>query len=197
MGSTPITSTKDSGPPPIPSRAGARRRCRSCGWSRSFAGVHHHLAQLNVARLRAPLDHSDSADFVAGLDSINALAEASAGFVWRLTDEDGQSSSFVPLPGNDDPLLIVNYSIWSDLESLKAFMYDTEHVDFLRRRREWFERMDAASHVCWWIAEGSIPDLAEAYRRLETLRSDGPTSAAWPVNQPHPPPDDLSAVPRP
>jgi len=150
--------------------------------------VEHHLAELNVARLHEPLDHEGTAEFVAALEPINALAEASPGFVWRLTDDEGQSSSYVSLPENEDPLVIVNYSIWTDLESLKSFMYKTGHSGFLRRRREWFERLDEAATVCWWIPAGTIPDLAEAYARLQDLRSVGPTERGWPLSNPFPAP---------
>ncbi|MGB3028488.1 MAG: DUF3291 domain-containing protein, partial [Candidatus Microthrix parvicella] len=119
----------------------------------------HHLAELNVARLREPLDHADTAEFVRVLEPINAVAEATPGFIWRLTDDDGSSSSYVELPGNDDPLLIVNYSIWADLESLKHFMFKSGHASYLRRRREWFQPMDEAATVLWWVPAGTVPPL--------------------------------------
>lgn len=152
------------------------------------ADVNHHLAELNIARLKAPLDHEDSAEFTRALDPINALAEATPGFVWRLTDDDGSSSSYVELPGNDDPLLIVNYSIWTDLESLKHFMFKSGHAMYLRRRREWFDPMDEAATVLWWVPAGTVPSLMEAHRRLELLRANGPTEEAWSLNHPFDPP---------
>ena len=148
----------------------------------------HHLAQMNVGRLRAPLDHDDTAEFVAALGPINALAEATPGFVWRLEDEDGNSSSYVDLPDNDDPLLIVNYSIWADVESLKHFMYQSGHAIYLRRRGEWFERMAEASSVCFWTPAGEIPTVAEAYDRLHHLREHGPTEHAFTVTRAFPSP---------
>jgi hypothetical protein len=148
----------------------------------------HHLAQINVGRLWHPIDAPETAEFVAALDRINALAEASPGFVWRLTDDDGGSSSYVEVEGMDDPLDIVNYSIWTDLESLKAFMYRTDHVAFLRRRTEWFQPLDVPIAACWWIPAGTIPGVDEAYRRLEHLRADGPSDTAWPPARPQPKP---------
>jgi len=147
-----------------------------------------HLAQLNVARLNQPLDHDDTAEFVDALDSINALAESSLGFVWRLTDDAGQSSSYVPLPGEDDPLLIVNYSIWEDLDALRQFVFRTAHVDYLRRRREWFEKPAEPSTVLWWTPAGTIPTLDEASGRLRALRADGPTAEAWTLSTSFPAP---------
>lgn len=149
----------------------------------------HHLAQLNLARLRHPLEDAESAEFAAALDPVNRLGEVSPGFVWRLMDEDGASSLFVGLPEIDDPLMIVNYSIWTDLESLRHFVYKSGHVAYLRRRREWFEPLEEAGTVLWWIPAGDIPFVSEAYARLMTLRSSGPSADGWSLNQPHPSPD--------
>ena len=143
-----------------------------------------HIAQLNIGRLHHSLDSEETAEFNAALGPINALAEATPGFVWRLVDDDGQSSSFVRLPGEGDPLMIVNMSVWSDLESLEHFMYRSGHSSYLRRRREWFERSEVATSVCWWIPVGEIPDLADAHRRLLHLREHGPTVEGWPVKHP-------------
>lgn len=147
-----------------------------------------HLAQLNIGRLDQPLDDEANAEFVAALGPVNELAESSPGFVWRLTDDDGRSSSYVRLPGEDDPLLVVNYSIWTDLESLRHFVYRSGHGSYLRRRREWFERPDEAMTVMWWIPAGEIPSLAEAYERLKELRLNGPTERAWSLSTTFPPP---------
>ena len=146
------------------------------------------LAQYNVGRIRSPLDHPDVAEFVAALDPINALDEASPGFMWRLTGEDGQSSSYVEVDGIDDPLLIVNYSIWNDLDSLKHFIHRSGHFAYLRRRLEWFEHSEEATSVAWWIPAGLIPEVSEAHRRLIHLREHGPTATGWPLTKPWPEP---------
>lgn len=148
----------------------------------------HHLAQINVGTLHHPLDAPETAEFVAALGPINELAEAAPGFVWRLTDDDGASSSYVDLPGADDPLLIVNFSVWTDLASLKAFMYDTEHAAYLRRRREWFARVAEVTSACWWIPAGSVPEVGDGYRRLLHLREHGPSDQAWLLGRPLDPP---------
>ena len=148
----------------------------------------HHLAQINVARLRRPLDHAETAEFVEALDPVNDKAEAADGFIWRLKDEAGQSSSFVPVEGIDDPLEVVNYSIWQDVAALEHFVFKSGHVEFLRRRREWFERSDQPSTACWWVPAGTIPPVGEAYQRLQHLRAHGPSSEAWPLNRAFPPP---------
>lgn len=149
----------------------------------------YHLAQLNLARLRHPLDADETAEFVAALEPVNAIAEATPGFVWRLTDESGQSSASVVVAEIDDPLVIVNYSIWADLESFRHYVYKSGHSSYLRRRRDWFEPMDEAAVVCWWTPAGTVPPVADALARLEGLRTDGPSPRGWPLGSPMDPPD--------
>lgn len=151
-------------------------------------GREHHLAQLNLGRFRLPLDHPEMADFANALDRINAIADASPGFVWRLTDDDGGPSSNVAVPGATDPLIASNLSVWTDLESLREFMYRTDHGSYLRRRREWFEHDAEAMTVLWWIPAGHIPTLDEALERLDDLREHGPSERAWPLRRTMPPP---------
>jgi len=134
------------------------------------------LAQCNIARLQAPIDAPETADFVAALDSINALAEASPGFVWRLQDDSGNATS---IQAFDDEMLIVNMSVWESVEALSAFTYRSAHKDVLRRRREWFEPMADASVVLWWVPADTLPTVEEAQTRLESLRRDGPTAEAF------------------
>ncbi len=124
------------------------------------------------------------AEFVSALDPINAIAETHSGFVWRLEGDDGQSSSYVDIPGSDDPLLIINFSIWQDVESLKHFMYQTGHMAYLRRRGEWFRKIESPTSAAWWIPEGSIPDVGEAYRRVLHLQRNGPSEVAFTLARP-------------
>ena len=138
------------------------------------------LAQLNIARLLAPIDSPELADFVDNLDRINALAEAAPGFVWRLQDEAGDATAIRPF-GDEH---IVNMSVWSDLPALLDFVYRTGHVEIMRRRREWFEKMVEAHAVLWWVPAGHRPDVDEAAARLEALRTDGPTADAFTFRQP-------------
>ena len=148
----------------------------------------HHVAQCNIGRALKPLDDPDLAEFVAALDPINAIAEGTPGFVWRLTADDGQPSSYVEIPGNDDPLLIINFSIWEDIDSLKHFMHKTGHVAYLRRRAEWFERSEQPTSAAWWISAGTVPSVGEAFRRVAVLQANGPTQEAWPLSKPWPKP---------
>ena len=148
----------------------------------------HHLAQCNIGRVLKPLDDTEMSEFVAALEPINAIAESSPGFVWRLTDDDGKSSSYVDIPGSDDPLVLINYSIWEDLESLKHFVNKSGHIAYLRRRREWFEKLDVPTSAAWWVEAGSIPDVGEAYRRVIHLQENGPTEESFPLTKPWPAP---------
>ncbi|MFI6575585.1 DUF3291 domain-containing protein [Nocardiopsis sp. NPDC050513] len=145
----------------------------------------YHLAQLNIAVLRAPLDDPSMKDFADALDPVNALADASPGFVWRLR-EDGEKDATHLRPFGDDVLL--NFSVWEDVDALWNFSYRTEHLDFLRRRREWFEHMRQAYMVLWWIPAGTIPSVEESGRRLDLLRENGPSPEAFDLRSPFPPP---------
>jgi hypothetical protein len=133
------------------------------------------LAQLNIAIMKEPLESPSMADFVASLDRINALAEAAPGFVWRLQTEEGDATAMRPM-GED---ILVNMSVWRDIESLNRYVYGTAHVDIMRRRKEWFERMRDASVVLWWVRQGHRPTVPEAIAKLELLRTRGPTAEAF------------------
>jgi hypothetical protein len=144
------------------------------------------LAQVNIALPREPLDAPLLAAFVAQLAPVNAAAEASAGFVWRLATEDGDATG---IRAFGDERLIVNMSVWDSLEALRDFVYSQRaHLDVLRRRREWFERLGASSVVLWWVPAGHRPSVTEAEQRLAALRAIGPTPSAFTFRESFPPP---------
>lgn len=136
----------------------------------------YELAQLNIGIIRGPIDSPIMAEFVANLDRINALAERSPGFVWRLQTDEGNATAIRPFP---DENIAVNLSVWRDIESLNAFVYRSAHVEITRRRREWFERMAEAFLVLWWVPKGHRPSVQEAIARLDLLRARGPTAEAF------------------
>jgi hypothetical protein len=142
-----------------------------------------HLAQLNIGRLAAPLDSAQLADFVAGLEPVNAAAESAPGFVWRLKDDEADNATSFSI--YDDPMIIVNMSVWADHQSLWDFVYDDDHRKFLRRRREFFARMAEAYTVLWWVPAGHRPTVAEARERLDHLRGNGPTEYAFGLKDSH------------
>ncbi|MGB1250063.1 MAG: DUF3291 domain-containing protein [Candidatus Promineifilaceae bacterium] len=147
-----------------------------------------HLAQINIARLLKPIDDPQIADFVNGLDEINALAERSPGFVWRLVSEDGNDATeYRPY---DDDRLIVNVSVWEDVDSLRAYTYRSGHVDFFIRRKAWFEPIKQAHVALWWVPAGQNTTLEEAVARLEHLRLHGSSPTAFSIAKPELPPSN-------
>jgi Domain of unknown function (DUF3291) len=131
-----------------------------------------YLSQINIAKMQAPIDSPLLADFVANLDRINALAENSEGFVWRLKDDNNNATSIKIF--NDD-FLIVNMSVWENADTLFQFVYHSNHVDIFKRRKEWFEKMQEMHMALWYIPEGHLPTVAEATERLSFLRNNGET----------------------
>lgn len=142
------------------------------------------IAQINVGRIRFPIDDPRIAEFVENLDRVNALAESSEGFVWRLKDESGNATQ---IAAYDDPLIIVNMSVWASPEALYEFAYRTMHRRFVQRRKEWFGLFGGAYLALWWVEEGHRPDVAEGRRRLAHLERFGPTAYAFNFRKTFPP----------
>jgi hypothetical protein len=138
------------------------------------------LAQANVARQRAPLDSPLMQDFVAALDVVNRLAEASPGFMWRLRSSEGHGATSV----QDGPhLIFVNVSVWESYEALHAFVYRSRHGAYLRHRLRWFEPIEQPSTVLWWVQAQDRPSVDEALRRLRHLQAHGPSPQAFSVRR--------------
>lgn len=152
---------------------------------------HYHLAQVNVAKARAPLDDPLMQGFVEQLDHINALAERSPGFVWRLKDEAGDATA-IQLFG--DPSIIVNLSVWQSLEALKTYVYQGDHLKVLRDRKQWFEKLAIPHLALWWIPAGQVPTLEEARRALLCMDAHGSSERAFTFARPFPMPDENVAV---
>jgi uncharacterized protein DUF3291 len=143
----------------------------------------YQLAQLNVGLARGATDSPVMADFMAGIERVNALADADPGFVWRLQDGDGPGATALRPRGPD---FMVNMSVWESLEALRDFVYrNGPHLDFMRRRREWFHRMAQDHLVLWWVPAGHIPGLDEALSRLDLLRGNGPSPLAFTFRDPY------------
>ena len=150
-----------------------------------------HLAQINIGRVVAPPGDERLAEFMAQLDEVNALAENSAGFVWRLKSDSGNATD---VPYNDDPLTLVNMSVWESVESLRQFTYGQRHLSVFKDRAKWFEK-PALPHYClWWIPEGHIPTVREARERLEHYQKHGATAHSFWFSQLFPAPEP-EAVP--
>ena len=136
----------------------------------------YHLAQVNIARMLAPIDSPAMADFVNNLDRINNIAEKNPGFVWRLTGDENNATA---LRVFEDDFLIINMSVWESIDALFNFTYASRHSAVLKRKKEWFHKM-ADMHMCFWYVEaGHEPSPEEAKQRLQYLNSHGESPYAF------------------
>lgn len=142
-----------------------------------MSDVRWHLAQVNIGRARGAITDDVMLGFVSQLAEINALAERSPGFVWRLQTEDGDATAYRPYP--HDNSILINMSVWTDLDLLRDYVFRTAHAAVMRRRREWFERFEGVYVALWWIPAGHRPSLAEAVSRIAQLEAHGPTPHAF------------------
>lgn len=131
----------------------------------------YQIAEINVARMKGvEINDPIMKEFVDNLDRVNALAESSEGFVWRLKDDSNNASSFNPY---NDEQVIINVSVWQSIETLENFMYKTFHTEFLKRRKEWFHTFGKAYTAMWWISKGQFPTVQEAVEKLGYLQKNG------------------------
>ena len=149
------------------------------------------LAQVNIARMKAPLESPVMAGFVARLDEINALADDSPGFVWRLQTSQGNATYLRPY---EDERILFNLSVWENVERLHDYVYGSRHRELLRQRQEWFERFEGAYGALWWVPHGHIPSIDEAKQRLAHLSERGPTPYAFTFRTVFPPDPALIAA---
>jgi uncharacterized protein DUF3291 len=139
------------------------------------------LAEVNIARMLAPLDSPLMAEFVAQLDAINTLADNSPGFLWRLQTPEGNATVLRPY---EDDFILVNLSLWASLPDLSAFVYKSQHRQVLQQRPQWFERFDGSYLALWWVPSGHIPTVEEAKERLDYLRIHGESPYAFSFKKP-------------
>ena len=154
----------------------------------------YQLAQVNIARMLAPLSDPLMAGFVAQLDAINALADGSPGFLWRLQTEEGNATTLRPF---EDDLILVNLSLWASLSDLLTFVYKSRHRSVLQQRQQWFERFEGPYLALWWVPSGHIPSVEEAKERLAYLHAHGETPYAFTFKKPFPAPEAVSDLPAP
>jgi hypothetical protein len=151
-----------------------------------------HLAQINIGRLRAPVNDPMIAEFVANLDRINALADGSPGFIWRLKGAGNNATDIQP--DASDPLMALNMSVWENPQALGAFVYRSDHVGVMRRRAAWFEKLELYMAL-WWVPVGHRPSVEEGWSKVDTLRRLGPTAEAFTFRHTFPAPDADEAPP--
>lgn len=137
----------------------------------------YHIAQINIGRIRFPLDDPRMSGFMTRLAALNALADCSPGFVWRLQTNDGNATYFRPYP--EDDRILLNMSVWESIETLKHYVYHTAHAELLRHRHEWFEKFDRIYLALWWVPAGHRPGIDEAKKRIAHLDGHGPTQFAF------------------
>lgn len=138
-----------------------------------------HLAQLNIAEAKYAIGSQDMAGFTGRINAINALADRAPGFIWRLKDdgpEDGALSLRMEGLGGD---MLINMSVWESLKALFGFVYKTAHAKVMREERPQFKRIPREHMVLWWIPEGHIPTLSEAKAKLDLIRGEGASPAAF------------------
>ncbi len=133
-----------------------------------------HLAELNIGKFRYPTTDPRMAGFMDNLDRVNALAERTPGFVWRLK---GDNNNATDLRVGDD--YAVNMSVWETPEALENYVFKTVHVQFYKNRADWFDLMEKPHMVFWWVPEGHQPSLQEAMDRLEMFEKNGATEQAF------------------
>lgn len=144
------------------------------------------LAQINIGRVLAPVDHPKIAGFMSQLDAINALADSFPGFVWRLQSDSGNATD---VPYSDDPFVLVNMSVWESIEALRDYVYKSKHVEVMSDRAQWFEKMDKPYYCLWWVPAGHFPTVAEGRERLEHYQQHGATPYSFWFSQRFPAPE--------
>ena len=134
------------------------------------------LAQINIAKVVDSMESDAMKGFVERLDEINTLADRSSGFVWSLQTAAGDATS---IQAFDEAQMIINMSVWKDIESLKLFVYKSVHVELIRDRDAWFNKMLNLHQALWWIPVGHVPTIEEGKMKLEYLQKNGPSEKVF------------------
>ncbi len=136
----------------------------------------YHIAQVNIGKILGPMDGPVMHEFFINLEPINQLAEQSDGFVWRLKDDQDNATNIKVF---EDDKILINMSVWETVDDLFKFTYQTQHADFLKRRREWFEKLKEMYMVLWYVPAGTIPTPQDAIKKLQYLTENGDTPNAF------------------
>lgn len=167
-------------------RSAWRHRGEGLGMSR------YQIAQINIGRVLASLEDPIMEGFVSRLDELNAVADRSPGFVWRLQTSAGNATYFRPYP--EDDRILMNMSVWETVEDLKNYVYRTIHIELLRDRHKWFEKFAGTYVALWWVPTGHIPGIDEAKKRIAHLELHGPTQFAFTFKTVFPPDDEFQGA---
>jgi len=148
----------------------------------------YQIAEINVARMRGVnINDPIMKEFVDNLDKVNALAESSKGFIWRLKDESNNATNLNPF---NDEQVIINISVWQSIETLENFIYKTFHTEFLKRRKEWFQSYGKAYTAMWWTPKGQYPAIQEAIEKLDYYQKNGPSELVFDFRNKYLPPHE-------
>jgi hypothetical protein len=137
----------------------------------------YQIAQVNIGRVKAPVEDPIMLGFTSRLDEINALADRAPGFVLRLQTPVGNATYFRPYP--EDDRVLINMSVWESIDALRHYVYKTAHAQFLREREAWFEKFSGVYMALWWVPAGHRPGMDEATKRIAHLEKHGPTQFAF------------------
>lgn len=144
--------------------------------------VGYHIAQINIALARSEMTDEIMSGFVDRLDEINSLADISPGFIWRLQSDEGDATAIRVF---DDPLLLINMSVWADIESLKNYVYRSAHVGLIQDRDAWFKKMVISHQALWWVPKGRVPTVEEGKGKLDLLERQGPSALSFTFSKPY------------
>jgi len=139
----------------------------------------YHLAELNIAEALHPMDDARMDGFTSRINAINAMSDRADGFVWRLVDDDPDTDGALDFRPFLNPNMLVNMSVWQDVQSLYQFVYKTVHAKLISDRKDWFSLLRSHSTVLWWIEAGTVPTIEEAKAKLEQLDKTGPSPDAF------------------
>jgi len=142
------------------------------------------LAQLNIAEALYDADDARMGGFTGRIEVINALADRSPGFIWRLVDDDETDGALSLRMEGEGDYTLVNMSIWASIENLFGFIYKTAHAKVMQGKEDWFNPMRKNHMVLWWIEDGHIPSLDEAKAKLDMIRANGPSPEAFDFQTP-------------
>ena len=151
----------------------------------------YHLAQVNIGKILAPMDSPQMSEFKNNLDRINALAEASEGFIWRLKDDNNNATSIKVF---EDDFMLINMSVWKDIDVLYKYVYESAHMEYLKNRKAWFEKLADKYMALWWIPESHIPTPLEAIERINHIRQFGETAFAFGFKKRFTPEEAISQI---
>ena len=143
----------------------------------------YQLAQINIAQAKYSLESQEMSGFTNRLDEINTIADKAEGFVWRLQTEEGDATTLRVFP---DPALIVNLSVWENLEALQNFIYKSMHIELMQSKKSWFNKIEQASLALWWVPQGHIPTVDEAKEKLVLIDENGSSLKAFTFAKPFP-----------